>query len=88
MANPHLYVYDLVLLAVPLAVLASWLASHPEVAARPTAPLAYALVWLPLIGPLAAITQVQLTAPAMMGLLWALGRTRRPLVRTLAGASS
>jgi hypothetical protein len=88
LANPHLYVYDLVLLAVPLAVLASWLASRPEVAAGPTAPLAYVLVWLPLIGPLSAITHVQLTAPAMMGLLWALGRTPRPLVRTLAGASS
>ena len=88
LANPHLYVYDLVLLAVPLAVLASWLASHPEVAPGSTAPLAYALVWLPLIGPLAAITHVQLTAPAMMGLLWALGHSPRPLVRTLAGASS
>lgn len=70
--NPHLYVYDLVLLAVPLGCLAAWLLQ--EGADPPAAPgLAYLLVWLPLLGPLAAITHVQLTSPAMAALLWVLG---------------
>ena len=32
--------------------------------------LVYGLVWLPLLGPLAAITHVQLTSPALVALLW------------------
>jgi hypothetical protein len=74
LVNPHLYVYDLVLLAVPLAVLASWLVSGPDRSDETATLAAYALVWLPLAGPLAAVTHVQLTSPVMMTLLWALGR--------------
>jgi hypothetical protein len=86
--NPHLYVYDLVLLAVPLAVLASWLVSRNERSDEPTALAAYALVWLPLAGPLAAVTHVQLTSPVMMALLWALGQgSRTPLPSERASAT-
>jgi alpha-1,2-mannosyltransferase len=75
--NPHLYIYDLVLMAVPLACLAAWLVQHQDPANVRVPYLVYGLVWLPLLGPLAAITHVQLTSPALVALLWQLGLTRR-----------
>jgi hypothetical protein len=72
--NPHLYVYDLVLLLVPLACVTSWLIARAVRADRAVALAAYSLVWLPLAGPLAIYTHVQLTAPAMVLLLWLIGR--------------
>jgi hypothetical protein len=36
----------------------------------------YSLVWLPLIGPLAMFTGVQLTPVAMVALLWRLNSRR------------
>ncbi len=74
--NPHLYVYDLVLLAVPLACLAAWLVERCNPIDASVQYLAYSLVWLPLLAPLAAFTHVQLTAPALVALLWCLGRYR------------
>lgn len=74
--NPHLYIYDLVLMAVPLACLASWLVARGDTADLRVQHQAYALVWLPLLGPLAAMTHVQLTSPALVALLWSLGRYR------------
>ena len=73
--NPHLYIYDLVLMAVPLACLAAWLVERHDAADSSVQYLAFALVWLPLLGPLAAITHVQLTSPAMIALLWLLARS-------------
>ena len=73
--NPHLYIYDLVLMAVPLACLAAWLVERHDAADASVQYLAFALVWLPLLGPLAAITHVQLTSPAMIALLWLLARS-------------
>jgi hypothetical protein len=72
--NPHLYVYDLVLLGVPLGCLASW-AIQGSPTSRRAAGLAYALVWLPLIGPLAKLTHLQITAAVMVLLLVELSRT-------------
>lgn len=74
--NPHVYVYDLVLLGVPLALLASRLVRSAGGDGAPlgVALLAYGLVWLPLLGPLAQVTRVQLTAPALAALIWLLGR--------------
>jgi Glycosyltransferase family 87 len=74
--NPHLYIYDLVLLAVPLACLAAWLIQRRDRADARVQYLAYGLVWLPLMGPLAALTHLQLTSPALVALLWQLGRYR------------
>lgn len=74
--NPHLYIYDLVLMAVPLACLAAWLVDRNNPIDVPVQYLACSLVWLPLLGPLAAITHVQLTSPALIALLWRLGRYR------------
>ena len=78
--NPHLYIYDLVLLAVPLACLAAWLVERHDPGDSTVQYLVCALVWLPLLGPLAAITHVQLTSPAMIALLWCLGVTPRLVV--------
>lgn len=83
--NPHLYVYDLVLLAVPLACLAAWLLQRNDPLDVPVQYLAYSLIWLPLLAPLAAITHIQLTAPTLTVLLWQLGRNR---VATTRAASA
>jgi arabinofuranan 3-O-arabinosyltransferase len=75
--NPHLYVYDLVLLALGLALIAAWIvAEHPRHASG-TARVAYALVWTPLAGAITALTYVQLTSPVMMTLMWTLGTSAR-----------
>jgi len=71
--NPHLYVYDLVLMAVPLACLASWAQQSDGLRNQSVQSLGYALVWLPLLGPLAATTHIQLTSPVVLGLLWRMG---------------
>lgn len=67
--NPHLYVYDLVVLLVPLALVMRWAMDRSASGARALVWIAYSLYWLPLLAPLAAVTHVQLTAPAMVALL-------------------
>jgi hypothetical protein len=66
LVNPHLYVYDLVVLAVPLALTAAWAIEHED---SPPAcvlrVLVHTLCWLPLAAPLAAVSRVQLTAPCL-----------------------
>ena len=79
--NPHLYVYDLTLMAVPLGCMAAWLLSRGPGADRRVAWMTYALVWLPLVGPLAAYTRLSVTAPVMIGLLWTLWHSRTTLSR-------
>lgn len=76
LVNPHLYIYDLVLMAVPLACLAAWLIDRREPRDVRVQWLAYSLVWLPFLGPLAAVTRVQLTSVLLVALLWQLGRYR------------
>jgi hypothetical protein len=75
---PHLTVYDLVILAPAFLLLSDWLVVH---ASQPTtshlAILLYLAFILPLIGPLASWTHVQLSVPVMAALLfgiWNLGR--------------
>lgn len=72
--NPHIYVYDLVLMAVPLACLAAWLLERDLPEDAPVAWTAYALVWLPLLGPAAQFTLVQPTPFVILALLWQIGR--------------
>ena len=74
LVNPHLYVYDLVVLAVPLCGIASWLIDRGmHRADRPLALAAFAVFWAPLLAPFAAVTRVQLTAPLLVVLLWRVG---------------
>lgn len=67
--DPHLYVYDLVILTVPLALIAD--AYRTKGSGSPA--LAYALFWAPPVGPFAALTHVQLTSPLALAWLWRLG---------------
>ena len=75
---PHLTVYDLVILAPAFLLLSDWIVAQPN---RPATPhlklLLYLAFVLPLLGPLARWTHVQLSVPVMAALLygiWELGR--------------
>ena len=71
---PHLTVYDLVILAPAILLLADWLVEHTD-KARHAGPLVYAIYALPLIGPLARYTHVQLSVIAMGALLCVIWKT-------------
>ncbi len=75
---PHLTVYDLVILAPAFLLLSDWIATQPN---HPGAPrfklLLYLAFVLPLLGPFARWTHVQLSVPVMAALLyrtWKLAR--------------
>jgi hypothetical protein len=70
LVNPHLYVYDLVVLAVPLALIVAFTAEHgPRDDTGLLAVLVHLLCWVPLLSPLAALTHLQLTTPCLVVLL-------------------
>lgn len=74
---PHLTVYDLVVLAPAFLLLADWLAVRSTVAGALKVLLYLAFV-LPLFGPLARWTHVQLSVPVLAALLygvWKYGRS-------------
>lgn len=76
--SPHLTVYDLVILAPAFLLLADWLLAC-SVKESPVGPLLYLVYSLPLVGPLARWTHVQLSVIAMGALLfvlWKMARTR------------
>jgi hypothetical protein len=78
LVNPHLYVYDLVVLAVPLTLMAAWaIRNRPRAETPVVVLLVHALCWLPLLGPLAAVTHVQITVPCMCALLWLVYRVAK-----------
>ena len=63
---PHLTVYDLVILAPAFLLLAEWLIAHtPNESSRPLGILLYLVYLLPLVGPFARWTHVQLSVIAM-----------------------
>jgi hypothetical protein len=72
---PHLTVYDLVILAPAFLLLADWAMAHPW--SLPwLGPLLYACYVLPVAGPLAKWTHVQLSVLAMGVLLWMIYREK------------
>ena len=75
---PHLTVYDLVILAPGFLLLCDWIAAQPDhPVTRHFKLLLYLAFVLPLFGPLARWTHVQLSVPVMAALLygiWKLGR--------------
>ncbi len=77
---PHLTVYDLVILAPAFILLADWLVGQPLTpSARRLGTLLCLVFMLPLLGPLARWTHVQLSVIAMAAtvyLLWSLSCTR------------
>lgn len=74
---PHATVYDLVLVAPALILLANAALESD----RAYAPLLYAAYLAPLSGALAAVTHVQLVAPILLALLWPALRAPRATVR-------
>jgi hypothetical protein len=93
LVNPHIYIYDLLVLAVPLLLLADWVLNHAGHAFAPTvAVLLYLSFLLPLFGPLSRWTHLQLSVPvfvALLAVLWRLSEMRpAALERELASAES
>ena len=75
LVNPHLFVYDLLVLAPVLLLLVDWiLASPPNQSPDVVRLLAYLVFVLPLFGPLSRWTHVQLSVPVFAALLWFLWR--------------
>jgi alpha-1,2-mannosyltransferase len=70
---PHLTVYDLVILAPALVLLADWLAGRESTrSTRTLGTLLYFVYVLPLIGPFARWTHIQLSVVAMAATLYVL----------------
>jgi len=73
LVSPHLTVYDLLILAPALLLTADWLATHKEnPGTRWLGLLLYLAYALPLIGPLAQWTHLQLSVPVFATLMWAI----------------
>jgi Glycosyltransferase family 87 len=85
LANPHLFVYDLLVLALPLLLLTDWTAENYESrAASLLRVLLYLAFVLPLFGPVSRWTHLQLSVPVFAAILWILFRlkTRIPALAT------
>ena len=75
LVNPHLYIYDLLALAPAFLLLSDWSltnARHPEKPALDV--LLYLAFLLPLFGPLAHWTHLQLSVVVFVAMLWSLYR--------------
>jgi hypothetical protein len=87
--NPHLYIYDLVILAVPFAAIVRWLIDAPDTRSAPAIRVCLHLLWwAPLVGPLAILTRVQLTPillAALLGTLLQAVRETGVRARPIAG---
>ncbi len=75
LVNPHLFVYDLLVLAPVLLLLVDWTLTNSQPVLSSTLQLLLYLAYiLPLFGPLSRWTHVQLSVPAFAVLLWVLWR--------------
>src|SRR5262249_31592839 len=75
LVNPHIYIYDLLVLAPVLLLLTDWtLQNNPHRFAPALAISLYFTFLLPLFGPLAFWTHLQISVPAFTALLWILWR--------------
>jgi alpha-1,2-mannosyltransferase len=89
LTNPHLLVYDLLVLAVVILLLADYALSHQqERTSPPIRVLTYMAFLLPLFGPLARWTHIQLSVIAFTVLLWILWRSRADFTQPVAEFSS
>lgn len=78
LVNPHIYVYDLIALIPALLLLSNFAvenADTPSIALL--GPMLYLGFVLPLFGPLASWTHLQLSVPVFAALLWLLWRISR-----------
>jgi hypothetical protein len=75
LVNPHLFVYDLLVLAPALLLLAGSTLTYPQPASSAALKsLIYLTFLLPLFGPLSQWTHLQLSVPAFAAVLWLLWR--------------
>ncbi len=75
LVNPHLFVYDLLVLAPALLLIVDWTLSNvPRLYSAPLFMFSYLAFILPLFGPLSRWTHVQLSVPVIAALLWTLWR--------------
>jgi alpha-1,2-mannosyltransferase len=81
LASPHLTVYDLLILAPAFLLLTDWALGNSS-SERRVGPLLYLCYALPLIGPLAQWTHVQLSVPALAVLLWTIFRISKEAARS------
>jgi hypothetical protein len=83
LANPHLFVYDLLVLAPVLLLLTDWTLTITSFPSASTLRLFLYLAFvLPLFGPLAQWTHFQLSVPAFVALLWMLYRNSDTVIAT------
>jgi hypothetical protein len=73
LVSPHLFVYDLLVLAPAILLLADWTLTNPH-HPHSAALLTYLAFILPLFGPLSRWTHLQLSVPVFAALLWLLFR--------------
>jgi hypothetical protein len=75
LVSPHLTVYDLVILAPAFLLLTDWCVGHPDDRAQPALKILLYLAYaLPLIGPLAYWTHLQLSVPVVLAILYLISR--------------
>jgi Glycosyltransferase family 87 len=78
---PHLTVYDLVILAPAFLLLSDWILTQPDSSStRYLQILLYLLFVLPLLGPLARWTHLQLSVPVMADLLYGIWNHGRKFI--------
>ncbi len=77
LVNPHLFVYDLLVLAPALLLLTNAALSIPQPANPALKSLLYLTFLLPLFGPLSQWTHLQLSVPVFTVLLWTIYGRRR-----------
>jgi len=77
LANPHLFVYDLLVLAPALLLLANWTLDNEQHSFTPPLRLLLYLAFLlPLFGPTSQWTHLQLSVPVFVAILWTLHHFR------------
>ena len=77
LVNPHLFIYDLLVLAPVFLLLVDWMLRAQPSAAPALRVLLYLSYMLPLLGPLSRWTHLQLSVVAFAGLLWVLWGTSK-----------
>ena len=83
LVNPHLYIYDLLALVPALLFLADWLTANENDGHKPAlGVLLYLAFLVPLFGPLAYWTHLQLSVIAFAALLWTLRQIGRTKIAT------
>jgi len=74
LVNPHLFIYDLLVLAPVFLLLVDWMLRAPHSFNPTLKVLLYLSFVLPLLGPLSRWTHIQLSVLAFVALLWFLWR--------------